>query len=97
MTVRNHGVYSHTLYKLRYLIQFRRFKNTDEFVCCRYRLFAEQVPQGSLLCSLQRAPCSHVRSPLRRAEEEVQRTFDPPQEILILNLGVAELGSMEYT
>ena len=83
MTVRNHGVYSHTLYKLRYLIQFRRFKNTDEFVCCRYRLFAEQVPQGiyrstdmtednrltifitgSLLCALQPASCSDVRSPL---------------------------------
>lgn len=33
----------------------------------RSRLFAEQVPQGSLLCLLLRAPRSHVRSPLQGA------------------------------
>lgn len=33
----------------------------------RSRLFAEQVPQGSLLCPLLRAPRSHVRFPLQGA------------------------------
>jgi hypothetical protein len=47
MTVRNHGVYSQSPCAPRYPIEFPRFKNTDGFVCCRYRLFAEQVPQGN--------------------------------------------------